>query len=515
MKTRRLHVAAMMTGLLLAVLSHVAVSDPVFLGSFDESFTTFSSTGELSYPGELDWYLFTVGEEASTIRVQVAGPDTGDSVRALLFNDDESYIDTTVSGRLDALLSPGSYRLRVDSMDSLVQSYSLVAFNGIETESNDGVSESNDLGDLLGPMQLAASLLPAGDADFFRFAIPPTGLGADREALIIETEGLIVGDTAITLYLYSESEERYLPILSDDDSGDEVWSRLLLRPSEGDEYIIRVEETYYPLDGIDDYELSIRPVALSLDREPNDISAQAVVLESSSTAPAVWNHLGLLDEDDTIDFYRMSIASSAMLQIHTESQGDAGDYDTVLTLYSASGDTLATNNDGGNAPWSQLTLAVDAGDYYVTVEADDGSHALIPYGLRAVAYPVKIVGETEPNDTDETAESITWIDGEALLIEGRLDVEGDIDSFKLVLNEAATLAFETGPPSGTTEDSDTTLALYDAELWEIASNDDANGSWSRIEENLIAGTYYIVVDSYFGDDIFDYTLLIADTDEAP
>jgi len=160
----------------------------------------------------------------------------------------------------------------------------------------------------------------------------------------------------------------------------------------------------------------------------------------------------------------------------------------------------------------RLILAVDPGDYFITVESDDLSFALLPYMLNAVAYPVKIVGETEPNDTDEIAEAIAWTSGEALLIEARLGVEGDIDSFKLVLSDAATLAFETGPPSGSMEDSDTTLALYDEDLWEIASNDDSVGSWSRIEETLAAGTYYIVVDSFFGDEVFDYTLLIADAD---
>jgi len=121
---------------------------------------------------------------------------------------------------------------------------------------------------------------------------------------------------------------------------------------------------------------------------------------------------------------------------------------------------------------------------------------------------LRTVSETEPNETDESAELVEWEVGEALLVEAAVSPEGDIDSFKFVLSEATTVIIETGPRSGSSESNDTTLAIYDEDLWEIDFNDDSNGSWSRLEQTLAAGTYFIVVESYFDDETFDYSLLI-------
>ncbi|MEE8594164.1 MAG: hypothetical protein V3T03_08565, partial [Candidatus Bipolaricaulota bacterium] len=63
---------------------------------------------------------------------------------------------------------------------------------------------------------------------------------------------------------------------------------------------------------------------------------------------------------------------------------------------------------------------------------------------------------------------------------------------------------------GSTGNYDTTLAIYDEDLWEVAYNDDADGSWSRIEATLAAGTYYIIVEGFYSDESFEYALLITE-----
>ena len=306
-------------------------------------------------------------------------------------------------------------------------------------------------------------MLPRGDADLFRFEIPEGGLSGGGNALLIETNGPSGGDTALILYRYSDLEQRYLPIASDDDSGDGYWSRLLLHPQAGVRYAIRAEETAYPLDGIDQYGLLITPLALRVDAEPNDTLAQAVVLVP--TLPDADTSIidGLLNADDTIDFYEFTIAAPALMQIRTESQSDPdiGEFGTRLTLYTPSGDRLAESDDTGDSLWSQIATSLGAGSYYVAVETSDPEALLVPYRLRAVALDVKTVSESEPNDTVETAEPIEWAEGEALLIEAAIGPEADIDSFRFVLNQETTVALETGPSSGSTADHDTTLALYD------------------------------------------------------
>ena len=511
MRSQCLGTAVIIILLLGFALPLAAQPDPVFLGAFSEPFTTFIVTGELTHPGELDWYSFEAIDNDSTLFILAEGTGVESGIRVLLFDDEDAYIDAAEDRLLEVTLSSGTYRIRIDSVEHGVQGYSLVVFNGVEIESNDGLLEAGDLGEVAGPVLLLASLVPPGDADFFRFEIPESSLTGMSNALRIEIDGPSSGDTVLILYQYSETEDRYLPIAFDDDSGDEYWSRLLLRPQPGDRYAVRIEETMLPLVGIDEYDLSITPVALNMDDEPNDTSAKATTLTLTSSDGVTWMADGVLDADDLIDFYKFTIETPGLVQIWTESQPGVGDFDSLLTLYTPSGDRLAENDDSGNLSWSRIVASIDDGEYFITVETTGTETSLVPYRLRAVAQDVKVVSETEPNDTDETAEPIAWSDDEALLIEAVIGLEADIDSFRFVLSGETTLVFDTGPRSGSTEDYDTTLAIYDEDLWEVAYNDDADGSWSRIEATLAAGTYYVIVEGFYSDESFEYTLLITES----
>ena len=501
--------------LLIALFLGLAVplaaqSDETSLGAFSAPFTTLSVVGELAYPGELDWFTFDVIEASTAIFLLVEGVDSVSSVRALLFDAEDAYIDTTDEGLLEAVLGSGTYRIRIDSIDSAVQSYSLVVLNGLEVESNDGLIEANDLGELSGAIQLFASMLPEGDADFYRFQISDAGLPDNANALLIRTDGQVSGDTFLVLYRYDEDAQRYLPMASDDDSGTGYWSQLLVRPLPGDRLALRIEEMVFPLEGIDSYNLSVLPVSLVADEEPNNTSTQAADLVPDAGDVFAWSVDGLLDVGDTIDFFSLTIDAAALVQIYTEAQESVGDYDTLLALYTPDGTLLAESDDSGDDGWSRLSLSLEAGRYIITVEIDEYEAPPLPYRLRATATSMRTVSETEPNETDESAELVEWEVGEALLVEASVSPEGDIDSFKFVLSEATTVIIETGPRSGSSESNDTTLAIYDEDLWEIAFNDDANGSWSRLEQTLAAGTYFIVVEGYFSDETFEYILLISE-----
>ncbi|MCK5245964.1 hypothetical protein KAR02_03655, partial [Candidatus Bipolaricaulota bacterium] len=243
MKGYRFSVSLFAIVFLGLALPLAAQSDSQFLGTFSEPFTTFAVTGDLVHPGELDWYMFDITDDAPAIFILAASEGDPTGIRVLLFDVDETYIDASDSGYLEIVLDAGSYRLRIDSSESAVQNYSLLVFNGLEVESNDGVIESNDLGELSGSLRLFASMLPAGDADFYRFQISETGLPGGANALLISTNGPELGDSILILYQFDETEDRYLPIAFDDDSGDSYWSRLLVRPQAGDRFALRVEET--------------------------------------------------------------------------------------------------------------------------------------------------------------------------------------------------------------------------------------------------------------------------------
>lgn len=483
-------------------------TNAISLGTFSEPFTTFSMTGELTYPGEMDWYTFDTVSESATTFILAEG-NTGDAgIRVLLYDGEERFVAAADDGFLESVLNVGTYYIRIDSINSTVQSYSLVVLNGLESESNDGLVESNDLGEISGWVSLFASASPAGDADFYRFQIAETGLPDEANAILIKTDGPTPGDTLLVLYRYDGVEQRYLPVACDDDSGDGYWSQLLVRPLAGERFALRIEETAFPLEGIETYSLLIRPVSLIADAEPNNTSTQATELTLQAEDTMAWRIDGLLDDDDTIDLFALRIEASALVQIYTEPQGECGEYDTLLSLYKPDGTLLATNDDAGDSGWSRVSQLLGVGEYIIAVGIGEYTMPPLPYRLRALATSVRTVSETEPNDTDETSELIQWIPGEALVLEAAIGTEDDIDSFRVILDDAMTVAFETGPRGGSSESNDTTIAIYDADLSEIVSNDDWNESWSRIEQKLEAGTYYIVVDSYYDDEVFDYTLTI-------
>jgi len=513
MRVYRISVSLFIILFLGLALPLAAQSDPQVLGTFSKPFTTFTVTGDLVHPGELDWYTFDITDKPSTIYILAESEEDPSDIRALLFDADDTYVATTDDGYLEAVLDAGTYRIRIDSIGSVVQSYSLVVLNGLEVESNDGLIESNDLGELAGSVQLFASMLPAGDADFYRFQISETGLPSNSNALLISTDGPEAGDTVLILYQFDEAEDRYLPIASDDDSGDSYWSQLLVLPQPGDRFALRVEETTFPLEGIDAYSLSVVPITLIVDAEPNNTSAQATQLTPISEDGTAWDIEGMLDVADPIDFFTLTIEASALVQIATEAQEGAGNYDTLLALYTADGTPLAESDDNGDGNWSRISLSLEAGDYFITVEMDDYEKPPVSYRLSATAVAMRTTSETEPNDTDETAELVEWVAGEALVIEASIGVEGDVDSFEFELSEETTVIIETGPRTGDATSNDTTLTLYDEDLWQIAYNDDSNESWSRVEQTLPAGTYYIVVEGYYGDETFEYTLLITVSDD--
>jgi len=510
MKTRCLVCGLLVVSLCGLALPVAAQSDAVYLGALSAPFATLSAEGEFTYPGELDWYAFDVMNDGTTIHVLSTGTGGEPGIRTLLFDAEGAYVDTAAGQILKAALAAGRYRLRIDSVESDASSYSLVVWNGVESESNDGLLESNNLGSVAAPVVLIASLLPRGDADVFSFEIPETGLAAGENALLIETEGASNGDTALVLYRFSASEGRYLPIASDDDSGDGYWSRLLLHPETGDRYAVRVEETAFPLDGIDEYLLALTPLALGADAEPNDTATQGVVLVPTSPDASSWTTDGLLYPDDVIDFYTLTIATRSLVQIWTGPQSGGGDSDTVLSLYSPEGDRLAENDDAGDSSWSRITIPLEPGSYAIAVEASSPGVSLLPYRLQATTQGVKVVSEAEPNDDPETAELIERPAGEALLVQGAIEPEGDIDAFRFVVSEETTVVFQIGPRAGATEVYDTTLTVYDEDLEEVAYNDDSDEGWSRIEETLAPGTYHVVVESYYSDEAFEYALLMTE-----
>ena len=505
---KRAWILAFVTVLALGVcLSSYGQSAPVHLGSLSGAFATLSATGELAYPGELDWFSFDVTTDETVVYFSIRAVDDSADLRMLLFEQDETYIMKIDSREAAVPLDAGTYRVRVDSGSTSVVNYVLAIYAGVEVESNDGLIEAVDLGTLNGAILLSASLAPAGDADYYRFDIPATGLPPEAAALNLETFGPSDGDTEMVLYRYDDQEGRYLPVASDDDSGDGYWSRILAQPAANEQYILRIEETVYPLEGIPAYRVALEPVTLAIDAEPNDTAATALALDPVSSETGRWAADGLLETIADADFYVITIPEECLAELRIGPQGALGDYDSYLTLYRPNGDRVAESDDTGSDYWSRISITLDPGDYVITVEAGAYQFGMMPYRLDVVTRSVEVIGEVEPNN-DETESQTLDVSSGAVLVNAVIGLEADVDSYRIVLERNTTLVCETGPQSGMSDMHDTTLAIYDEDLWEVAYNDDSDGTWSRVEAALAAGTYFIVVESYYGDETFEYTLLV-------
>ncbi len=493
----------------LLALSHPlsAQSEAIHLGPFDDAaYMTATAEGTLAHPGALQWYAFSIDTEDTRLFIRLEGADT----RALLFDSNETYLAGSENGDLERALAAGAYLIRVDNTGSGATDYTLLLSNGYERESNEGIAEANDVGTVEGAQLLLGALLPAGDMDVFRFDISDGGLANGANALRIRTGGPRSDDTVLVLYRFDDDAGRYLPIALDDDSGNEYWSRLLIRPEPGARYAVRVEETTFPILGIDRYYLSLEPMTLLSDEEPNDTSATAQDLDVLSSDRSNVVMAGVLGGDDDEDFVRLTLESRFLLHASTEPQPGVGEFDTILRVYTSSGDLLAENDNSRNTAWSSISVPLEAGVYFISVESGSASEDLVPYALYLSVQSMRTVVEIEPNDTDETSQPIVWQTGEALLMEAAIDLSGDVDSFQFTLTEAMTLILETSPRAGESTSYDTTLSVFDEELWEVAYNDDGNGRWSRIESYFEPGTYYVVVESYFDEEAFDYTLMISE-----
>ncbi len=117
--------------------------------------------------------------------------------------------------------------------------------------------------------------------------------------------------------------------------------------------------------------------------------------------------------------------------------------------------------------------------------------------------------EDEPNDSPEEALDLGVLaDGVEIATAACILPEDDVDYYVLVVEEAMEVEIEVSGDS----DGDSYLYLYDEEMEEIDYDDDGGlGTWSRIKEDLVPGTYYVKVKSYAGGETFQYTLTVTGT----
>ena len=202
-----------------------------------------------------------------------------------------------------------------------------------------------------------------------------------------------------------------------------------------------------------------------------------------------------------IDYYYFDLSSSRWVTIETITNED-----TEISLLDANGDFIAQNDDIAlGVTSSRIEEYLFAGRYYVAVWEHQDDNVIYAYTLNI--YAEGCATEIEDNDSLGLADFVGQLPGNACVV-GSIEVIGDIDVFSLTVTEPTTLTVST------VTNEDTEIALLDEFGNVLAINDDyAIGEfWSWIEQDVAAGTYYVVVSEHDDDDvIYDYTLVLSGT----
>lgn len=356
-----------------------------------------------------------------------------------------------------------------------------VAFEEDEYEPDDTMAQAKEI--LLDVPQ-THTIHVQGDHDWIYFQ------AEEGITYVIETSDLGTEmDTVI--YLYNEDGEE---LAQNDDGGEEsLASRITW--SVDSTGIVYVMIQSYSDDGASPnmhYSISVSEGApFEADAyEPDDSRDQASEIEVGSSQS---HNLHVTGDDDWIS---LQATAETNYVIETFNLGDR--IDTLISLYDADDQELASDDDGGGEHLaSRLTwTAASDGVLYVMIkdlgndEAGPGTEYRI--SVREEGSALRIADDYEPDDTMAEAREIEVGDTQTHSIH----VEGDHDWLSFQAAEGTTYVIET---SNLGLEMDTIVFLYDQSGTEVAQDDDG-GEEPRASQIAWAAdqtaTFYILIRDY-------------------
>ena len=211
---------------------------------------------------------------------------------------------------------------------------------------------------------------------------------------------------------------------------------------------------------------------------------------------------GAIEVAEDKDYYSFTLLETSNLKIFTDG-AEGGD--TIITLYNSDLEEIAYDDDSGYSNYSLIETELQAGTYYVVVNAYR-DNILDPYYL-TIELNDSIVSD-DGNNSFETAVDVGEIFQDDITrhdISGAIEVAEDKDYYSFTLLETSNLKIFTDGAEG----GDTIITLYNSDLEEIAYDDDSGYSnYSLIETELHAGTYYVAVNAYSDYLISEYNLTV-------
>lgn len=389
------------------------------------------------------------------------------------------------------------------SYDIWVTQSEPVVYGEDEYEPDDMMSQANEI---LPDVPQTHTIHVMGDHDWLFFD------AEEGITYVIETSDL-GSDMDTMIHLYDDGGEE---LAQNDDGGEQsLASRITWRADSAGVFYVRIHHYWDDTIGPGmHYTVSVTEGApFEADAyEPDDSADAASMIEVGSSQ----NHnLHLTGDDDWISF---QAAKGADYVIETFNLADR--IDTVITLYDADGQELASDDDGGGEPLaSRITwTAVEDGLLYVRVQdlGDDEAGPQTEYtiSVREQRTIPLTADEYEPDDT--TAEASEIQVGE---VQGHnVHVEGDHDWLWFEAVQGTTYLIET---SNLGHGLDTIIFLYDDNGQELAQDDDGGEearasriTWSAERTD----TFYVLVRDYEDDRAergMEYEISICETGAAP
>ena len=210
---------------------------------------------------------------------------------------------------------------------------------------------------------------------------------------------------------------------------------------------------------------------------------------------------GRIDPVGDVDYYRLVVNAYGSLKVYTD-----GNIDTAGELYGSDGTAFGDDDNGGDAGNFRIEYAARPCTYFVRVEAVDGSGSYTLHNeFKSDSW---YEGDEHAGHGGEVSRD-DFACATNLALGGRqsgtIDVDNDVDVFRVSVTESGTLTVYT------TSDIHTVGSLYGSENTRtaLASNDGYFGDF-RIVHEVDAGEYFVTVGVYYslaGDTrIGDYTV---------
>ena len=262
-------------------------------------------------------------------------------------------------------------------------------------------------------------------------------------------------------------------------------------------YYVKIT-AYFP-DGFAPYTLTdslFKPTQAN-DAEPNDTKSQALTLAQNGSKTGHVDYYYTLHRD-TADWYKITTNADGLLTL-TLTSGN-GQF-VWAYLYDQDGTTILTsNNTNGSIPIPKDGLA--AGTYYVKIKAyfPDG---FVPYTLASHLTTPAEANDAEPNGTP----------GQALTFAVNSTVTGHVNYYYNGIYDTQDWYKIVTPSDGMLNLTITSgngqyvwAYLYDNDGVTVLDSRNTNTTISYSYDGLAAGTYYVLVTSYYPAGWAPYTL---------